>query len=97
MSGFCDMADAPRTGHIILWLGECIPEVPYVRTGCFISAEEARRSELEWPTGADGWLIWAEDAEDWYYVGLGEPNGWLPLPGSSASQASRTFPREKQS
>lgn len=77
------MSSAPRKGHVILCMqDECIPDLPYVRTGGFISRDQAVEIDGDAAgCGPDGgWFIWDTNAESWHIVGLAEPRGWLPLP-----------------
>lgn len=74
-----DIEMAPTDGHhILLDLGDSIPDVPYVAVGSFISEEHGRELGEEL-SASGGWLIWTSDA-DWYCIGFREPHGWTEIP-----------------
>ena len=90
------MVDGPHDGsHVILMIGETIPDLPDVRLGQFISGPEA--AEIGFPeygrTG--GWFVW-NDSSDWFVVGDDAPLAWAPQPtgGPFASAAHARIERE---
>lgn len=75
------MENAPRDGtNVILCLGECYPDLAYVRTGGFIIGKDAEELGYREFAKYGGWLIPDENYESWYVVDFDTPRGWRPMP-----------------
>jgi hypothetical protein len=75
------MHTAPKEGpSIILCLGDTIPDIPYVRTGCFNDGDGAEELGYREYAKYGGWLIFDENCESFHMVDFDEPRGWMPLP-----------------
>jgi len=74
------MTDAPRDGsHVILMIGETIPDLPDVRLGQFVAGAEAAEIGCPEYARSGGWFIW-NAADDWFVIGADEPLAWVPAP-----------------
>jgi hypothetical protein len=74
------MATAPRDGaHVLLILGETIPDLPDIRLGQFVKGREAAEIGYHDYARAGGWFIW-NDSNDWFVVGDDSPLAWAPQP-----------------
>lgn len=87
MTEWLSMAQAPRTGEVLLLLGETIPDHMDVRAGSFVPGNEADEMGYREYAKYGCWMIW-NDASDWFCIDGSEPLGWLPLP--------TTLPRRPQ-
>lgn len=75
---------APKTGCILLLLGETIPDRPDIRVGEFIAPDEALEMGYREYSRFGGWMIW-NDAHDWFVVGASAPLGWAITPTKDES------------
>ncbi|MBZ9873125.1 hypothetical protein LB542_19950 [Mesorhizobium sp. BR1-1-9] len=77
--GWRSMDSAPKDGtHVLLDLGETIPDLIDVRVGQFIS-EIAAREFGETLSASGGWFIW-NSGDDWFITA--DAHGWMPLPAA---------------
>ena len=84
-----DMSLAPRTDAILLHVGETIPDMPDIRVGGYITADDA--ADLgEFFVSPDGaWLIW-DSPEYWHVLMFNEPKAWrsIDLPAANRVDAA---------
>ena len=75
-----DMSSAPHDGsHVLLIIGETIPDLPDVRLGQFVKGREAREMGYREYAAHGGWFIW-NDAFDWFVVDRDQPFAWMSMP-----------------
>ena len=81
MSDWRLMENVPKDDkqHILLLLGETIPDVPDIRVGTFLPGINAEELGYREYAKHGGWLIWNTDS-DWFVVDVNEPNSWMPIP-----------------
>lgn len=83
------MATAATSGAVLLLLGETIPDLPDIRVGSFVTADEAEDCGYS-VCIEGGWMIWNDNA-DWFVVRHDDPLGWFPLPDISGARGMRTI------
>ena len=74
-----DIKDAPKTGAVLLCLGETIPDLVDARVGTFISGAEAEELGHREFAKYGGWIIWNSDT-DWFVIDVDEPTRYALLP-----------------
>jgi len=75
---------APTDEHVLLNLGESIPDIPYVAVGICCDGPFCENLGYREYAKYGGWLIWHEDGADSYIVDVVTPKAWMSLPEPSA-------------
>lgn len=80
--GWMPIETAPKDGtHVLLDLGETIPDLVDARVGQWISEYDGSELGEELPASG-GWIIW-NSGSDWFVVSYSDASGWFPLPSAS--------------
>ena len=88
--GWKPIETAPKDGsHVLLLLGESIPDVPYVIVGSFIDGPMAEELGYREYAKYGAWLIW-NSGVDFYCVDVTDPTHFMPLPTSPAADGRVT-------
>lgn len=86
-AGWRTMESAPKDKHILLDIGETIPDLVDARAGRFISESDA--AELgDSVSASGGWMIW-NTGSDWFIIPYHDAHGWMPLPSPLSVPATQ--------
>lgn len=85
------MATAPKSGSVLLLLGETIPEHDDIRVGSFCEGDWLQTmGDYSEYAKYGAWMIW-NDCSDWFFVGAYEPLGWCPMPDRDGVSGMRVI------